>query len=118
MNFGNIEEKIIENELKLLDTNIRNNKVELKKLLSEKFIEYGSSGSIYTYNETINSLSNVDNEIKFKMIKIETKRLSENIILVLYTIEIDNIVSNRSSIWQKENDEWKIIFHQGTKTKI
>jgi len=49
------------------------------------------------------------------MSKIEIKRLSGNIVLVLYTIEIDNIVSDRSYIWQKENKEWKIIFHQGTK---
>ena len=118
MGFNNIEEKIVDNELKLLDKNIRNNKVELDKLLSKNFIEYGSSGSIYTYNETINSLPNEGNEIKYKMIKIETKRLSENIILVLYTIEINNIVSNRSSIWQMENKEWKIIFHQGTKIKM
>ena len=118
MDYNNIEEKIVENELKLLDKNIRNNKVELEKLLSKNFIEYGSSGSIYTFDETINSLPNETNEIKYRMIKIETKRLSENIVLVLYTIEIDNIVSNRSSIWQKENKEWKIIFHQGTKIKI
>jgi len=51
----------------------------------------------------------------YRIIKIETRRLSENTILVLYPIEIDNIVSNRSSIWEIENDEWKIIFHQGTK---
>ncbi len=43
------------------------------------------------------------------------KRLAENIILVLYKMEKDNIISNRSSIWQKEEDGWKMIFHQGTK---
>ena len=40
------------------------------------------------------------NEIKYRMIKIVIKRLSGNIVLVLYTIEIDNIVPNRSSICQ------------------
>ena len=118
MDFNNIEEKMIENELKLLDKNIRNNKYELEKLLTKNFTEYGSSGSIYTFDEIINSLQNESNKIKYRIIKIETKRLSENIVLVLYTIEIDNIVSNRSSIWQMENQEWKIIFHQETKIKV
>ena len=50
MYYKNIEEIIMENELKSLDKNIRKNKVELEKLLSKKFIEYSSSESIYTFD--------------------------------------------------------------------
>jgi len=113
------EEMIIEMELKLLDRNIRNNKNELIKYISREFIEYGASGRIYTYNDTVNLPSNEEDQIIYEIIKIDTKILSENIILVLYIIEIQNEneknISNRSSIWKKENNDWKIIFHQGTK---
>jgi len=49
---------------------------------------------------------------------MDTKIISEYIILVLYTIKMNNFTSNRSSIWKNENNEWKIIFHQGTKVNI
>jgi len=110
---------IIEMELKLLDKNIRNNKNELIKYISKEFIEYGASGRIYTYYDTLKYLPIEETQIKYKIIKIESKILSENIILLLYIIEknngIENIITNRSSIWKKENNNWKIIFHQGTK---
>ena len=118
MDFNNIEEAIMKNELKLLDKNIRSSRIELEKMISLSFIEYASSGSIYTYNEIISSLPNEIEDLSYKMIQIETKRLAENIVLVLYTVEINNTVTNRSSIWQEENDEWKLLFHQGTKSNI
>jgi len=113
------ERIIIDMELKLLDKNIRNNKNELEKYISKEFIEYGSSGRIYTYNDTINLSSNKEEQIIYEILKMDTKILSDNIVLVLYIIEIKNgnkkIITNRSSIWKKENNNWKIIFHQGTK---
>ncbi len=36
-------------ELKLLEKNTRRNKNNLEKLISKKFIEYSSSGLIYTH---------------------------------------------------------------------
>jgi len=110
---------IIEMELKLLDKNIRNNKEELVKYISKEFIEYGASGKIYTYYDTLNFLPIEEKQIEYKIIKMDSKILSENIILLLYIIEInngvENIITNRSSVWKKDNNDWKIIFHQGTK---
>ena len=110
---------IIEMELKLLDKNIRNNKNELIKYISKEYIEYGVSGRIYTYDDTISFLPIEEKQIEYKIIKMDSKILSENIILLLYIIEInngvENIITNRSSIWKKDNNNWKIIFHQGTK---
>jgi len=114
-----LEKIIIEMELKLLDKNVRNDKNELNKCISKDFIEYGASGKLYTYNETLQLSSNEEKQIEYKILKMDAKRLSKNIILLLYTIEIkrenENIITNRSSIWKKEFGSWKIIFHQGTK---
>ena len=111
----NLEEQVKCNELKLLEKDTRKNKNELEKLISKDFIEYGSSGLIYSYDETINGLLNETEEKIYKIIKMETKIISNNIVMVLYIIDINGNISNRSSIWKKENNEWKIIFHQGTK---
>jgi hypothetical protein len=115
----NIKDLIISMELSLLDKNIRNDKNELIKYISKEFIEYGSSGRIYTYGDTLNLSSNEEEQIEYKILKMDTKILSENVVLVLYIIEIkkenEKIITNRSSIWKRENDIWKIIFHQGTK---
>ena len=110
---------IIEMELGLLDKNIRNNKKELIKYISKEFIEYGTSGRIYTYDDTLNFLPLEEKQIEYKILKMDSKILSESIILLLYTIEInngvENIITNRSSIWKRDNNNWKIMFHQGTK---
>jgi hypothetical protein len=113
----NIEDIIKENELKLLDPKIRHNRDELEKLVSKKFLEYGSSGSIYTYNDIISDLSIETEEIKYKIIEMNVKKLSDKICLLLYVIEMNNNIFNRSSIWKREENEWKIIFHQGTEGK-
>jgi len=64
-------------------------------------------------------LPNENNEdTKYKIVEIKEYGLSDNIVLVLYIIEkkyMNQIIrTNRSSIWKKENENWKIIFHQGT----
>lgn len=86
----NFEKMIIEMEFKLLDKNIRNNKNELIKYISKKFIEYGASGKIYTYDDTLKYLPKEKNQLEYKILKIDSKILSENIILLLYIIEINN----------------------------
>jgi hypothetical protein len=108
---------IKENELKLLEKDVRNNKDELKKLIARDFVEYCSSGVISTFDKMINDLAKENKDIKYKIIKMDTKRLSEEIVLVLYTIKMENGISNRSSIWKNEENSWKIIFHQGTKAQ-
>jgi hypothetical protein len=114
----NTHELVKNYELKLLNKYIRHNKKELDKLISKKFIEYGSSGRIYKYNDIINQLlESKDEQLKYKIIEIDTRNLSKNIIQVLYIIETEmeeKIITNRNSIWEKEDDNWKIIFHQGT----
>jgi len=117
MNNHEIEEKIKENELKLLEKNIRNNKDELEKLISRDFIEHCSSGAVMTFDQMINALADENTDSNYKIIKMDIKSLSEKIILVLYTIEMGNGISNRCSIWKNEENNWKIIFHQGTKVK-
>lgn len=99
-------------ELSLLDQDIRKNKKILSEIISEEFVEIGSSGKIYKKIDILKYLPE-EKDHKFTMIDFEYKELSKDVILVYYKITEDN--SLRSSIWKKYSNKWKIIFHQGTK---
>ncbi|NRB11436.1 MAG: hypothetical protein HRU35_07515, partial [Rickettsiaceae bacterium] len=85
---------------------------QLDKLIAADFIEFGSSGKIY-YKKDSKQLSEISPNSKITDFAI--KKLSSTVILATYKIIINNLVTLRSSIWQKNNNNWQIIFHQGTK---
>jgi hypothetical protein len=112
-------------EEKLLSPKIRGDRKELERLISEDFIEYGSSGKIYNYLDTLAYfLANSRDIFNYTFVNFKTRRLSEDIILALYILEIEKnrriTISNRSSLWHWDKDSagkepaWRIIFHQGT----
>jgi hypothetical protein len=113
-------------EEKLLLQKIRSSREELEKLISPDFFEYGSSGKIYNYLGTIAYLlTNSVDTFNYTFVNFKTRRLSDDIILALYILEIEKShkihITNRSSLWRREDDleeedsVWQIIFHQGTR---
>ncbi|MFZ2048861.1 MAG: DUF4440 domain-containing protein [Minisyncoccia bacterium] len=114
-----IKETIFELENKLLQSDIRKSVENLDDLISEDFIEFGSSGAIYTKKDILERLPNSP-EIKFVMTDFKVNVLSTDIVQSTFKTEkIDaetgkNTRSLRSSIWKNESGWWKIIFHQGT----
>ncbi len=113
-----IKEKILNLEQMLLQENIRKSAKEVNKILSDDFIEFCSSGTIYNYKigDTFYSEEKIDWEIK----EFEIKFLSTDCIIATYNLtkhnelEIGKKYSLRSSIWKSFNGNWKMIFHQGT----
>jgi hypothetical protein len=112
-------------EERLLDPKIRGCREELEKLISPQFIEYGSSGKIYNYPGTLAYLAVHSAEMfQHTFVNFKTRRLSGDIILALYILEIEKNcrinITNRSSLWRLEKDSagqntvWRVIFHQGT----
>jgi hypothetical protein len=109
-------------EESLLDTAVRRDKRKLRSLLAQNFLEFGSSGRTWTRNSIIELLSR---ETAFFPPTIEDFRcdfLSEDVALVTYrTVRTDPesgevLSSLRSSIWTRESGEWRMRFHQGTRT--
>jgi len=112
-----MENKILELEMKLLDKNVRASSEDLEKLLSKEFVEIGASGRIYHYEDVLNL--HESEEIDYEINNFRIQNIAEDSILALYTIEITDELnikhkSNRSSIWIKRSNQWRIIFHQGT----
>ena len=112
--------EVIKNlEEKLIKHGNNNLPEEISSLLSENFIEFGSSGKIYNKKQTIEAL-NQGSEDQIIINDFKTTLLTGEVVLVTYTavrtyIAGDrNIKSLRSSVWKKLDGAWKICFHQGT----
>jgi len=118
----NIElSSIILNEKLLMQDHVRNDPAMIAELLKENFIEFTSSGKQYNYSfgDTFGSSASII-EIEDKSIK--TIIINDETVLILYVAKKSDpngevIRSNRSSVWNKQDGKWKLVFHQGTNIK-
>lgn len=119
MNEKNKIELLRDFELSLVNPYVRKSREELENLLSDDFVEFGSSGKIYDKKTTIESML----AVSFGEISItgfNARFPSDDIALVTYEAQIRDgktkyiKKSLRSSLWKREKTGWKILFHQGT----
>ena len=92
----------------------------MEKILAEDFFEFGRSGRIYSRTQCLaTSKVAIDAIIPFPDFK--ARYLSIDIVQTTYTSVVthNNIVEygNRSSIWIKTSEGWRLKFHQGTPIK-
>jgi len=110
---------IFELEDKLLQPSVRKSTEQLGVLISDDFIEFGSSGKTYVKKDVLVNLPSSP-EIKFNMIDFKTRLLADGLVQSFFKTEKTNAetgavtISQRSSIWRNEEGEWRMIFHQGT----
>jgi RimJ/RimL family protein N-acetyltransferase len=102
-------------EQSLLDPYVRQSTEQLNKLIADDFLEFGSSGKVYNKQDCIKPDEYLR---KFVVSDFKIKELSKDVTLATYKTTEDGIASLRSSIWQRYGDEWKMIFHQGTKCEV
>lgn len=116
-----IKEHIKGLEEKLLHSDIRKNPEILKELISEDFEEIGSIGKISSREEVINWLVTKEKNIKWSLSEFRVRELASDMVLAIYIANKNgehscgSKGSIRSSIWKLCGDQWKMIFHQGTK---
>lgn len=89
----------------------------LARLLADVFLEFGSSGGVYNKKGILENLPNCGTVYQAK--NMEARTLSHDVIQTTFrTIQTktDGTASEslRSSIWKKIDDEWQMLFHQGT----
>lgn len=92
---------------------------DFETILSEDFIEFGTSGKIYDKTSQLGFINEEGlTEIPFIITNFCVNLLSEKIAHVIYQTEsiADGSKSLRSSIWRHENTRWYLYFHQGTRT--
>ncbi len=118
------DKEFIESELLLLEQSLlkpdtRKSIELLGNLLSDDFMEIGSSGMVYTKEDVIKAML-IETSVNFELEDFRVNLLSDEIALVTYKAVksgpdvLENISSLRSSVWKLFNGSWKIVFHQGT----
>ncbi len=86
----------------------------LDKIIDDNFIEIGKSGKKYNKEDVINDLSITKEDRKITIYNFTCEKLSEDIYLIHYITKSDKGNIYRTSIWRKEYDRVKIIFHQAS----
>ena len=117
-----LAKQIYDLELSLLKPEVRSSREKLNELLSDDFMEFGSSGSVYYKIDTLQNLTNSTDKVVYVVSDFKAKELSENFVLTTFKTErtindTDIVVSLRSSIWKKTEGKWQMFFHQGTPIK-
>ena len=107
-----LKEEIYSLELAVANRAIKN----ADDVISEGFKEIGSSGRVYCKSDYLDSLNAKGTAPDYQIYDFEITMLAENIILASYKSRLKEAFALRSSIWKKEDDNWKLTFHQGTKT--
>lgn len=110
---NNLKDTIFDLEISLMTPSIRKSAESLDKLLSDDFIEFGSSGRVYSKKDQLKMLPK-EEEIQFKIEDFTTRELSRGVVLATYTSISEGKTVRRSSIWTCVEEQWEMSFHQGT----
>ena len=106
-----LEDEIRELEEQLVMPSVRGSAVALDRLISDQFIEFGSSGQVYGKADAI-ALLLAAPRVTINVTDFRVLAISAEVALATYRTER----SLRSSLWRREGQAWRIVFHQGTVT--
>ncbi|MEI7675125.1 MAG: DUF4440 domain-containing protein [bacterium] len=111
-------EKLHELEESLWKSETRFNEEYMRTIMAKDFFEFGRSGKIYSIDEVL-SASYQEIGAKLPLKDFAIHEIDEKVVLITYISEVqyDEIeIGIRSSLWLKNEDGWKLKFHQGTPT--
>ena len=110
-----LEQTLLKYENDFFDYKFCNNASNLENRIAEGFIECGISG-IYTKHDIIKSLSKITESRRIKVSGFHAELLSDTVALARYKAFFEDTerISSHSSVWIKNNDDWKIFYHQAT----
>jgi hypothetical protein len=105
----------------LLDPSLRRNRLRVSELLAEDFLEFGSSGRVWTREQILDLLETEDYQPP-AMEDFKCAMIARGVALVTYRTVRTNphtgerAATLRSSLWTRESGTWRVRFHQGTRT--
>jgi hypothetical protein len=115
-----IVSQLLRLEQKLLDPAVRRDRSRVSELLAEDFVEFGSSGRVWTRDRILDLLA-TEEYVPPAIKDFECRQISSEAMLATYrAVRVDTLtgtrtVTLRSSIWKMESGAWRILFHQGTR---
>jgi hypothetical protein len=101
-------------EKRLLDPTLQQNRAALDR----DFFEFGCSGKAWDRQVTIDALTTEPLSGGVETSDFQAHELSEDVVLVTYKTSRQDQTAIRSSVWRKRESNWKLFFHQGTKSAV
>lgn len=92
-------------------------RAEFAAQMAEGFWEIGASGQRYSRDYVLDVLEerrSHPHEDDWETSDFHCQALAEQVFLLTYTLRQRERVTRRSTIWRREGDAWRIVFHQGT----
>ena len=88
----------------------------LVELLADDFVEFGSSGRIYTKKDIVDLLQ-AESPVVQTTSAFSVFSLAPDVALLTYKIRRHSepiMDTLRSSVWRRTKGQWQMVFHQGT----
>lgn len=116
-----IEELIVQKEMGVVAAQQRGDVASLGSVLADNFHEIGSSGRFYTREEILQTIEHIK-ILDYSFENFQVFPLDQQHLIVTYISKTrrryqgqeSTVRSYRSSTWQEDRGEWRIVFHQGT----
>jgi len=93
-------------------------RTDFERMTTDDFWETGASGRRYSRESVLNELERRKSrpcEDVWEARDFYCRRLEKETYLLTYTLLQDHHrLTRRATIWQRADDGWKIIYHQGT----
>ena len=112
-----MDEKILKLEKSLFKYEFMSNKEYLNNIIDNDYKELGKSGRLFNKQDVINELSKLKTDRDIVIYNYKCSKINENIWIVNYITLSNNVTIYRTSIWKKEKDIVKILFHQASEYK-
>ncbi|HLJ77836.1 MAG TPA: DUF4440 domain-containing protein [Acidobacteriaceae bacterium] len=101
-------------EERLLDPEVRRDRAAVASLLASEFVEYGSSGCVFTRDQILELLA-AEEPLQIGMADFAARLLAPHVALATWRASRpDGAQSLRSSVWIRRDGRWQMLFHQGT----
>ena len=114
-----LAEHLLALETDLLLQSTRKDAERVSLLLSEEFREFGSSGRVYSKADILRLLQE-EAPASISLSDFEVLLLAPGVAHVTYrSVRREPghqpVSALRSSLWRREGDTWRMLFHQGTR---
>lgn len=91
---------------------------QLTELLADEFVEFGSSGRVYTKDDLVAALQ-AESPVTQTTSEFKVTTLAPDVALLTYRIRRHSqppVDTLRSSVWLRSKGQWQMVFHQATVT--